>query len=202
MKKTVFFLLILLLISVSVISQTTGHGQYDEAIKSLVVKLKKRPEKTSAIKQLDSLYQLANNQDSDHIRKLKLSGQSDIWNEVYNTYQNLISRQESVDELTTEVKEQMGFSSEDYKAFLNESLIKTCDYYYCYALAQKDPKSRNTEAPPKALHYLQEIDTIKPDYKDVQKLLAIYQKAEPLAVYYRVENKYHNELPSSMANAI
>jgi hypothetical protein len=200
MKKTIFILSIILLIAIDSSGQPIRHSQYDKTINSLVVKLKKRPGKSSAVEQLDSLYQLANNQDKKHIRKLKLSGQPDIWHEVYDTYQKLAARQESVDVLDIKIKEQIGFKPEDYQAFLSESLIKACDYYY--ALAQKNLKSNSVEGSSKALQYLQEIDTLKPDFKDVQKLLIRYQKKGPIVIYYRVEDKYPNELPSSMSNAI
>ncbi len=200
MKKTITFLSVLFLFACSSPNKMIQQGQYDEAISSLVAKLEKHPGNTKAVQQLGLAYQLANEVDLNQIKDLKISGQPDIWGEVYKTYKSLDARQESVNSLPDEVKAQMDFTSKDYQPHLKESSLKACDYYY--ALASKNLISDNQEGLPEAIHNLTEIDKLNPDYKDVQELLAKFHVAEPIIVYYRVKNKYPGELPSSMLGVI
>jgi tetratricopeptide (TPR) repeat protein len=200
MKKTITYLSLLFLFACTSNEKVIQQGQYDEAISNLVAKLEKHPSNSKAIHQLASAYPLANNLDLDYIKELKLSGQPDIWGEVHKTYEGLAARQESITGLSDEVKAQLDFTPEDYQAHLKESSQKACDYYY--ALANKNLSSGKPDDVSKALQCLSEIDKLNPDYKDVKELLAEFNIAEPVVVYYRVENKYPGELPSSMLNVI
>jgi hypothetical protein len=200
MKKQILFLSIIFLFSCNSTNKLIKQGQYDTAVKKLVVKLEKKPKKKKAVGQLDMAYNLANSKELNHIRNLKLSGQPDIWREVYETYKNLAVRQERVDGLANEVKAKLQFAPENYRPLLDQSLNKTCDYYY--ALAHKKLNSGNLDDHPKAFQYLVEINKLNPDYKDVQELLAKFERVEPLYVYFHVENKYANQLPASMQRAV
>jgi len=200
MKKILFLLSVIFLISCTSTNKLIKRGQYAAAVKELVTKLEKRPGKKKAIRQLDVAYNLANSKESNYIRNLKLSGQPDIWREVYETYKSLAVRQERVSDLGVDVKTQLQFAPENYRDLLDESLEKACEYYY--VLATKKLDSGNLDEHPQAFQYLLEINKLNPDYKDVPELLANFEKVEPLYVYFRVENKYPNQLPAAMAKAM
>jgi len=193
-------LLMLFLLGCTSTEKLIEQGQYDEAIPKLVEKLEKQPKNANSAQQLASAYMLANDKDLSHIRELKVSGQPDIWHEVYNSYQRLDSRQNRIFSLSEDVKGKMDYKPVDYQPHLEESLQKACDYYY--ALANKDLIAGGPDNVDRAYKCLLEIDALNPDYKDVQALLAKFRAAEPVIVYYRVENKYPGELPSSMLSVI
>ena len=200
MKKLIFFLSVIFLVSCNSTNKLIKQGQYDAAVKTLTTKLENHPEKKKAIQQLDMAYHMANSKESNYIRNLKLSGQPDIWHEVYETYKSLAVRQEKVDGLANEVKMQLQFAPENYVPLLDDSRNKACDFYY--ALAQKKLNSGNLDDHPKAFQYLVEINKLNPEYKDVQELLAKFARVEPVFVYFHVENKYPNQLSPSMEKAI
>jgi len=200
MKKILFLLSIVFLISCTSTNKMIKRGEYDAAVKVLVSKLEKHPNRKKATHQLDVAYHLASSKESNYIRNLKLSGQPGIWREVYETYKSLAVRQERVRGLDVEVRKKIEFVPENYGNDLDESLEKTCAYYY--ALAQNKLNSGNLDEHPAAFQYLLEINKLNPEYKDVPELLAKFEKVEPLYVYFRVENKYPNELPAAMERAL
>ena len=200
MKKLILLLSVIFLFSCNSTNKLIKQGQYSAAVKKLVTQLEKKPNKKKAVNQLDMAYHLANSKELNYIRNLKLSGQPDIWREVYETYKSLAVRQERVDGLANEVKVQLQFAPENYGHLLDESRNKTCEYYY--ALAQKKLNSGNLDDHPKAFQYLVEINKLNPDYKDVPELLEGFERFEPVYVYFHVENKYTNQLSASMQRAV
>lgn len=200
MKKTLIFLSVLVIVSCTSTNKMIKHGQYDDAIDELAVKLKKKPGEIKSILQMDSALHLANSRDKGYITDLKLSGQPDIWRNVYDTYLQLDTRQQKVAMLPKEAREQLQFAPEGYTSFLSGSRKKACAYYY--ALAEKKLASGNSDDHHNAIQLLMGIDSLNPEYKDVKELLAKYEKAKPVNIYYRIVNKYSNQLSPSMKMAI
>lgn len=200
MKKVLIFLSVLVIVSCTSTNKMIKQGKYDDAIDKLVVKLEKKPGEIKSIRQMDSACHLANNRNNNYIRNLKLSGQPDIWHKVYNNYRQLDTRQQKVAMLPEDARVQLQFTPEDYSSFLSESREKACAYYY--ALAQKKLTSGNLDDHPKAFQYLLGIDSLIPEYKDVKELLAKYKKVEPVYIYFRIKNKYSNQLSPSIEMAI
>ena len=93
--KNVFIILIISLLLFSCSKSSIKYlqkGQYDNAIDKSVKELLKDPQNNEESEVLKKAYTLANQRDNQKIDQLRMSGQSDIWNAVFNTYSLLQKR--------------------------------------------------------------------------------------------------------------
>jgi hypothetical protein len=182
------------------IDKLIKRGRYDDAINKLEVKLKKHPGKKKLNRKMEQAFYLANGEDLNAIRSLKLSGQPDIWHKVYDLYRMLDYRQQKIALLPEESKKTMQFHPEDYSMALANTRDKACAYYY--ALAKKLLSSGNLNDQPHAFGYLTEINKLNPEYKDVSELLSNFEKVQPVYIYYKIIQKYSNSLSPMMESAL
>lgn len=116
-------------------SKLLQKGEYDKAIVKAAKILQKKPDKTNEINTLKKAYTLANNNDIDAIRQLKMSGQPDIFDKVVMYYNRLVHRQEIVERLPDQVLNAIGFSYSDYSNELIKSKKKAAEFFYAHALS-------------------------------------------------------------------
>lgn len=134
MKKT----LLLLSLSVFLFSACTSskknfqQGNYDEAIVKSVKKLLKKPDDNKEAILLDKAYKLANAQDLDHIKFLKLDGQPDTWDRILQHYESLKRRQQRLKPvLPVKLNGQLvNYKHVDYDAEIVNSKRKAAAFFY------------------------------------------------------------------------
>lgn len=200
MKKILLVFIVLTVAGCTTTDKLIKREKYDDALNRLEVKLKKHPGSKKLNRKMKQALYLANGKDMNTIRNLKLTGQPDIWHEIYNHYRMLDYRQQKVVMLPEESKKLMQFTPEDYSLKLAKSREKACAYYY--ALAKKLLSSGNLNDQPHAYKYLLEINKLDPDYKDVSELLSNFEKVQPVYIYYTVKQKFSNSLSPMMEKAI
>jgi len=64
-------------------------GNYDAAIQKAVKDLRKDPKDTKQIDILNQAYKIANEQDNERVRMLKMEGKPNSWDEIYLVYKAL-----------------------------------------------------------------------------------------------------------------
>jgi hypothetical protein len=77
-----------------------SKGNYDAAIDKAVKELRRDRDDEKQIQILSESYRIANELDQERIRYLKMEGRANSWDEVYQIYQALSSRQTLVRTVT------------------------------------------------------------------------------------------------------
>lgn len=183
--------MVFLISACSVTDQALNQGKYDQVIDELT----QNPGKLT-VRQTDQLkvaFEEANKRDLARIRELKLSGQPDIWSQVYFAYEKLDKRQQKIAGLPDDVREQIGFQPVDYSSFLHEAKNKAAAYYY--ALVEKGMLDGKIGTGIETYNYLRKIERIYPGFRDTEALIAAWEKAQPINVYAEIKNAYPRPLP-------
>ena len=136
MKKIIVFTVIAMLIAGCASSlKQLQRGNYDEAIKTAVKKLRVNPADQEQIEVLDKAYLLVNQQDLDRIKFLKEEGSPYNWDEIFERYSKLKDRQALV---STVLPLQLGNQIIDYEYIDYDSEIiqakrNAADYFWNHA---------------------------------------------------------------------
>ena len=134
MRKLIMFSLVLSIIFSGCASSKKqfGKGNYDAAIEKSIKKLRKNRNNEKEIRILMDSYRIANERNHERIRYLRLEGRADRWDEIYNQYQRLSSRQSLV--RTVMPLSLNGRSVEiqyvDYAPDMIEAQRRAVDYYF------------------------------------------------------------------------
>ena len=136
MKKTISFLFILTLLVAGCGSskKQLQKGNYDAAIDKAVKNLRKDPDDAKQIDILTQSYRIANDQDNERIRYLKMEGRPDSWDEIYQTYSALNNRQSLVRTVTplNNNGRTVDFPYIDYMPEMVGAKRKAADFYYAH----------------------------------------------------------------------
>jgi len=91
MKKVLpfIFILTILLSGCGSSKKQLEKGNYDAAIQKAVKQLRKDPKDADQIDILNQAYKVANDQDNERVRMLKMEGKPNSWDEVYLVYKAL-----------------------------------------------------------------------------------------------------------------
>ena len=200
MRNILLFTIVLSLASCASSSKLLEKGDYDASIDKSIKKLMRAPDNSKEIKVLKKSFLLANEGDLDKIDKLKLTGQPDIWRDIYDAYTRLAHRQQRVRRLPDEVLSKINFKKHDYITQQAAALKKAVAYNYEHAkvLLQTGNKQDAREAY-QQLHF---ISKKMPYYKDVNQLM---EKALTLGtnyVLFRMENQSNAVLPKNYEQQI
>jgi len=104
-------------------------GNYDAAIDKAVKQLRKDPNDTKQMATLESAYQVANEQDNERIRFLKMEGKPNNWDEIYIVYKRLYDRQALV-----RTAPAINISYVDYMQDMVIAKRKAADFYYAHGV--------------------------------------------------------------------
>ena len=109
-------------------------GNYDAAIEKAVKQLRKDPGDISQIDILSQAYKIANEQDNERIRFLKMEGKPNSWDEIYIVYKALNDRQSLVRTVTPldHNGKVVDFPYVDYMSEMVNSKRKAADFYYAH----------------------------------------------------------------------
>ncbi len=136
MKKAapVFLVMIISLHGCGSSKKQLEKGNYDAAIEKAVKQLRKDPRDARQIAILDRSFRIANEQDDERIRFLKMESRPASWDEIYLLNKRLSDRQSLVRSVTP--LELNGKSiSYDYIDYMPEMIAakrKSADYYYAH----------------------------------------------------------------------
>ncbi len=151
MKKIIIFTIITMLIAGCASSlKQLQRGNYDAAIKKAVKNLRVDSADQEQIEVLDKAYILANQQDYDRIKFLKEESNPYNWDEIFERYSKLKTRQALVSSL---LPLQLGDQTIDYEYIDYDSEIiqakrKAADYFWNHAneLMEKNDKESYRQA--------------------------------------------------------
>ena len=196
MKKIIVFTVTAMLIAGCASSlKQLQRGNYDEAIKTAVKKLRVNPTDQEQIKVLDKAYLLANQQDHDRIKFLKEEGSPYNWDEIFERYSKLKARQTLV---ITVLPLQLGAQIIDYEYIDYDSEIilakrKAADYFWNHAteLMNKGDK----ESYRQAYYEFQKAKEYAGNISNINKLIKEAHWNGISRVFVSFENKTLLNLP-------
>lgn len=138
MKQLLPFTLILMIIlgGCGSSKKHLERGNYDAAIDRAVRQLRKDPRDAKQIAVLERSYNIANEQDNERIRFLKLEGRPENWDEIYLLNKRLHDRQAHVRTVTplNERGRTVDFPYIDYMPEMVAAKRRSADYYYAHGL--------------------------------------------------------------------
>ena len=138
MKKNILFIFAL-----SVILSGCGsskkqleRGNYDSAIATAVKQLRKDPDDAKQIAILERSYKIANDQDIERVRFLKMEGRPQNYDEIYLTYKRLSDRQAMVRTVLPleSGSRTVDFPFVDYIPEMIAAKKKSADFYYGHGI--------------------------------------------------------------------
>lgn len=136
MKKIAPFLMILIisLMGCGSSKKQLEKGNYDAALDKAVKQLRKDPDDAKQIAILDRSYKIANEQDNERIRFLKMESKPANWDEIFILNKRLSDRQalvRSVSPLELDGKN-ISYEYIDYMPEMVAAKRKSADYYYAH----------------------------------------------------------------------
>lgn len=131
MKKVLPIILILVFVLAGCGSskKQLEKGNYDAAIDRAVKQLRRDPNDNKQISTLQSAYKVANEQDNERVRFLKMENKPNNWDEIYITYQRLYDRQALVRTVPN-----LNVSYVDYMPEMVAAKRKAADFYYAHGV--------------------------------------------------------------------
>ncbi len=136
MKKLVPLIFVLTLIASGCGSSKKQlvKGNYDAAIQKAVKQLRKDKTDIKQIDILDQAYKIANDQDNERVRMLKLEGKPNNWDEIYLVYKALNDRQSLVRTVTPLDfnGKTINYSYIDYLPEMINAKHKAADFYFAH----------------------------------------------------------------------
>ncbi len=132
----VVFILTILLSGCGSSKKQLQKGNYDSAIDKSVKQLRKDPGNAEQIEILSQAYKVANDQDNERVRFLKMEGRPDSWDEVYLVYKALNDRQSLVKTVTplNMNGRSVDFPYVDYLPDMVNAKRKAADFYYAHGI--------------------------------------------------------------------
>lgn len=109
-------------------------GNYDAAIATAVKQLRKNPGDAKQAETLERSFNVANDQDNERIKFLKLEGKPQNWDEIYQTYKRMSDRQSLVRTVMplNAGGRDINFPYVDYMNEMVTAKRKSADYYYAH----------------------------------------------------------------------
>jgi hypothetical protein len=128
------FMLLIILSSCGSSKKQLARGNYDAAIDKAVRELRRNPRDEKQAEILAQSYRVANDQDNERVRFLKMEARPNGWDEIYIVYKALNDRQALVKTVTPfNVKGQtIDFPYVDYMPEMVGAKRKAADYYFAH----------------------------------------------------------------------
>jgi hypothetical protein len=138
MKKVInyVFILTIILSGCGSSKKQLQKGNYNAAIDKAVKQLRKDPGDSKEISNLDQSYRIANEQDNERIRFLKMEGKPNNWDEIYLVYKGLNDRQayvRTVLPLNIDGRK-IDYPYIDYMPEMIAAKRKAADFYYAHGM--------------------------------------------------------------------
>jgi len=204
MKAKIIVLLIsaIFLISCSSSSRLYKKGNYDKAISVSVKKIRKDPTNEKEIDILLKSYRNANNGDNEKIKYLKLEGRPDVWEEIYNLYNRLKSRQ-SIVQTVMPLKlngKPVELDYIEYDKDIVSAKKKAAEYLYVHAKKLLD--NNNVFDARRAYDEFIHLKDYYSAYKDIDSMIKLAREKGISRVYIESINRTHFKLPNEFIKSI
>ena len=190
MKRISYLVIVILILSGCGSSKNQmQRGNYDAAIEKSVKKLLKDPESEDDIMVLERSYQIANEQDLERIRFLKMDGNPNSWEEIMNLYLRLKDRQTQVRTvLPLQLNNRtINYEYVDYDNEIIEAKHKAAEYFFAHG--QKLLESNTKEANRQAYYEFLKVKQYWGDYENIDQLITETKYNGMSRVLVTVENK-------------
>lgn len=132
----VIFILTIIMAGCGSSRKQLQRGNYDAAIDRAVKQLRRDPGDVKQIEILDRSYKVANDQDNERIRFLKMEGKPNNWDEIYLVYSALSNRQSLVKTVTplNMNGRSVDYPYVDYMPEMINAKRKAADFYYAHGI--------------------------------------------------------------------
>jgi len=197
-KYLLLFVLVSGIVSLSGLGQTTM--QYDEDISHFVGRIQQYPGRTKDLDKLKENFDEANKIDKDRIEALMVSGQPDIWFEIYQAYLTLENRQKMIMKLPEKTIQQSGFEFVDYQKSLTESKNRATAYLYAHG--EKLLQSEKPEEIRQAYVELMKVAGLNGSYKSLDKLIRKAILKGATNVEFEMYNRTHKIISTPMIDQL
>ena len=169
-------------------------GNYDAAIQKSVQKLKRNPNSEKDIEVMDRSYKLANEQDLERIKYLKLEGKSENWEEIVQLYERLKRRQQTVRPvLPLDLNGQtINYSYVDYDRDIIEAKHKAAEFFFAHG--QKLMAYNDKESYRQAYYEFVKVKEYWGDFENIDNLIAESRHLGLSRALVSVENMTHLNL--------
>jgi hypothetical protein len=129
-----FFILAVILSGCGSSKKQLQRGNYDAAIIQAVKELRRNPDNEKQADILEQSYRVANEQDNDRVRLLKMEGRANAWDEIYLTYKALNDRQAMVKTVAPiRLKGRtVDFTYADYVPEMVNAKKKAADFFFAH----------------------------------------------------------------------
>lgn len=175
MMKTLKILLICISIFLSYsIKAQTYSSEHDKSIEKLIPKAKKNRLNEKQLNTLAHSFHQANEEDHQRIMELKLSGEADIWPEIYFRLTNIDKRQNKIQVLPNNIKNAINFKLLDLDIEIDNTKEKA-ELYLCAKtdLLLTNPTTENIDEAKKLVKTLSCINPHNHKLDDLRLKLAI-----------------------------
>ena len=121
-------------------------GNYPAAVDKAVRELRRNPNNRQEAENLQRAYVIANEQDNERIRMLKLESRVSSYDEIYLTYKRMHDRQALVRTVTplTVGNRTVDFLYVDYLAEMVAAKRRAADFYYANGIGLMKNKTRES----------------------------------------------------------
>lgn len=166
-------------------------GKYDKAIEKASKKLRKNPGNEKELAVLKEAYYQANRIDNERIDFLQKEGRDRNWIQIYNLYLLLDHRQDKIEVLPPQVRQEFTFVDYDKAIIESKSTAASFSYERGMELLQKGDRYSAREA----YYEFEQAFDIYPDYRDVTRKLEEARFMGINHVLFTVENNSETVLP-------
>lgn len=195
--KLLFLFISLSLISCSTTKNAYKSGDYDLVVEKLTEKAMKTKLDSEQLAILANSYHQANENDYKRIMELKLSGQPDIWLEVYQRSVNIDKRQKKVSRLSDEVKKAINFKALTLDADIKDAKDKA--ELFLSAKANhllKNPSDENIKQAEVLVNQLHKLNSSNRNLDDLRLKLIIMPSER---ILFRVATPVDLNMPEDFA---
>ncbi|OEK08243.1 hypothetical protein A8C32_01925 [Flavivirga aquatica] len=205
MKKllllTVIFLSLIACNSRKQIEKAVNYGNYDQAIATAINKLKtnkNKKRKQTYILMLQDAFHKVSERDLSTIKHLKKQNNPELYQNIYELYQDLNNRQEYIKPLLPLTVEgrNIAFNFNNYSDNIIDSKEKVSNHMYekGIELLESDDKNKIREA----YNVLEYLENINPNYEDTRELLEEAHQRGTRYILVSINNETHQIIPKRL----
>lgn len=175
-------------------------GNYHAAVEKAVRELRRNPNNKKEADNLQRAYVIANEQDNERIRMLKLESRASSYDEIYLTYKRMHDRQTLVRTVTplSVGNRSIDFPYVDYMAEMVNAKRRAADFYNANGIELMKNKTR--ESYRQAYYQFIRVREYVDDYPEIEQLINEAKYLGMSRVLVTVENRSIINFPQEFVN--
>lgn len=195
--KLLFLFISLSLMSCSVTKSAYKSGDYDTVVDKMTEKASKSALDAEQVEILAASYHQANENDFKRIMELKMSGQPDIWLEIYQRTVSIDKRQKKMKPLSDELKNAIAFKPLDLDAEIVNAKSKAETFLSAKANhLLKEPVEENVRQAEVLVNQLYKLNSTNRNLDDLRLKLVILPSER---ILFRVATPVDLNMPEDFA---